>query len=44
MLVVRVAKEVFGKDIALPVAHATAIRAQAKQINDLEDDYAVRID
>ena len=44
VLAVRVAKEVFGKDIALPVAHAATIRAQAKQINDLKDDYAVRID
>jgi hypothetical protein len=44
VLAVRVAKEVFGKDIALPVAHAATIRAQAKQIDDLKDDYAIRID
>lgn len=44
VLAVRVAKEVFGKDISLPVAHAATIRAQAKQINDLKDDYAVRIE
>lgn len=44
VLAVRVAKEVFGKDISLPVSHAATIRAQAKQINDLKDDYAERID
>lgn len=44
VLAVRVAKEVFGKDIALPVAHAATIRAQAKQIDELKDDYAVRIE
>src|SRR5690606_7059504 len=43
VLAVRVAKEVLGKDIALPVSHAATIRAQAKQIDDLKDDYAVRI-
>lgn len=44
VLAVRVAKEVLNKDISLPVAYAATIRAQAKQIDDLKDDYAVRID
>lgn len=44
VLAVRVAKEVFGKDIALPVAHAATIRAQAKQILELQDSYATKID
>lgn len=44
VLAVRVAKEVFGKDIALPVPHAATIRAQAKQIDALKDDYARRIE
>lgn len=44
VLAVRVAKEVFGKDITLPASHATTYRAQARQINDLKDGYAQRID
>lgn len=43
VLAVRVAKEVFGKDISLPTAHAATIRAQAKQIDDLKDVYALKI-
>ncbi|MGB3290923.1 MAG: hypothetical protein WBA83_16750 [Burkholderiaceae bacterium] len=44
VLAVRVAKDVLGRDIALPVSHAATIRAQAKQIDELKDDYAVCVD
>lgn len=40
----RVAREVFGKAVGLPTCHATTYREQAKQINELQDSYASRID
>lgn len=40
----RVAREVFGLTIGLPTSHATTYREQAKQILELRDDYAVKID
>lgn len=40
----RVAREVFGKVVGLPVSHASTYREQAKQILELQDSYAVRID
>jgi len=40
----RVAREVFGKVVGLPASHAATYREQAKQIMELQDDYAVRLD
>ena len=40
----RVAREVFGKTVGLPTSHASTYREQAKQIMELRDDYAERID
>ena len=40
----RVAREVFGKVVGLPTSHASTYREQAKQIMELRDDYAERID
>lgn len=40
----RVAREVFGKTVGLPVSHATTYREQAKQILELQDSYATKID
>ena len=40
----RVAREVFGQVIGLPVSHASGYREQAKQIKELQADYAVRVD
>ncbi len=40
----RVAREVFGKVVGLPTSHAATYREQAKQIMELRDDYAERID
>lgn len=44
VLAVRVAKEVLGRDISIPVPHAATIRAQAAQIDELKDDYARHIE
>ncbi|HWL29964.1 MAG TPA: hypothetical protein VNQ97_13765 [Burkholderiaceae bacterium] len=40
----RVAREVFGKVVGLPTSHATTYREQAKQILELQDSYATKID
>jgi len=40
----RVAREVFGKAVGLPTSHAATYREQAKQIMELQDSYAVKID
>lgn len=40
----RVAREVFGKVVGLPTSHAATYREQAKQIMELQDSYAVKID
>lgn len=40
----RVAREVFGKIVGLPTSHASTYREQAKQIMELQDSYAVKID
>lgn len=40
----RVAREVFKLDVVLPASRATTYREQAKQIRELRDDYAERID
>ncbi|WP_041683493.1 hypothetical protein [Pusillimonas sp. T7-7] len=40
----RVAREVFGKTIGLPAGHASTYREQAKQILELRDSYARKID
>uniref|UniRef100_UPI00334098EC hypothetical protein n=1 Tax=Castellaniella defragrans TaxID=75697 RepID=UPI00334098EC len=40
----RVAREVFGKAIGLPASHASTYRDQAKQIMELRDAYASKID
>lgn len=40
----RVAREVFGKTVGLPTSHACTYRDQAKQIMEMKDSYAVRID
>lgn len=40
----RVAREVFGKIVGLPTSHASTYREQAKQIMELRDDYATKID
>lgn len=40
----RVAREVFGKTIGLPTSHASTYRDQAKQIMELRDDYAEKLD
>lgn len=44
VLAVRVAREVLGRDISIPVPHAATIRAQAAQIDAMKDDYAKRIE
>ncbi|MBV6304945.1 hypothetical protein KVP10_08595 [Candidimonas humi] len=44
VLAERVAHEVFGKVIGLPAGHAEGYIEQAKQIAELKDDYATRID
>jgi hypothetical protein len=41
-LAAKVAKEVMGKDCALPTAHSATLREQAKQILDYRDSLAVR--
>ncbi|NYT38859.1 hypothetical protein ERD78_18915 [Allopusillimonas soli] len=43
VLAARVANDVLGKEITLPVSHAATIRAQARQVDELKDDYAVRV-
>jgi hypothetical protein len=43
VLAARVAREVFGKEVSLPVSHAATVRAQATQIVDCKDAYARRI-
>lgn len=40
----RVAREVFGKTVGLPVSHATTLRDMSAQILELQDDYAERVD
>ena len=40
----RVAYEVFGLTIGLPASHASTYREQAKQILELRDSYATRLD
>lgn len=40
----RVANEEFGLLIGLPTSHARTYREQAKQILELRDDYAVKIE
>jgi len=40
----RVAHEEFGKTIGLPTSHASTYRDQAKQIMELRDDYAEKLD
>lgn len=40
---VRVQQEVFGRLVSLP-EHERGIRAQSKQINDLQQDYATPVD
>ena len=42
-LAVRVQREVFGKDIALPASHRLGARGHYVQINSLKDDVADRI-
>lgn len=42
-LAARVSEEVFGKTIGLPTSHATTLRAQTKQILDLQADFAKKI-
>ena len=44
VLAERVAREVLRKIVGLPAGHATDFRDQAKQIAELKDDYAERID
>lgn len=41
-LAAKVAKEVLGKDCALPTSHSATLREQAKQIHDHRDSLAVR--
>ncbi|GAB2913660.1 hypothetical protein [Paralcaligenes ginsengisoli] len=43
-LAAKVAKEVLGKTIGLPTAHAQGYVDQAKQIQEIKGDYAARID
>lgn len=40
----RVAREVFGKTVGLPTSHASTYRDQAKQIMELRDSYATKLD
>lgn len=40
----QVAHEVLGLTIGLPASHASGYRSQAKQILELKDSYAVKID
>lgn len=40
----RVACEAFGIEVGLPQSHAATYREQARQIMELREDYAVRID
>lgn len=40
----KVAREIFGKVVGLPVIHADGYQEQAKQISELKSDYAERIE
>lgn len=43
-LAAKVSLKEFGKSIGLPLSHAITLRDQSKQILDLKDDLAVKID
>jgi hypothetical protein len=40
----KVQREVFGRDISLPMERACGLRGQSKQLVDLKDDYGIRTD
>ena len=43
-LATKISKDEFGKEIGLPLNHAETTKAQTKQILDLKNDFAERID